>query len=290
VLDTRVSVKLQRAWFRARQNLRILVLARSRRSIPPPQHDAGVVVSLTSFPTRIEHAWIAIETMFRQDQAPDRIVLVLAEDQFPSRALPRPIVQQQRRGLEILWVPSDSGSFDKLIPTRLAYPGASIVTVDDDMIYAPWTVARLAAYAREHPRIVVGHRGWEVARDDHGLVPYVEWARASRGTPARQVFLTGVGGVLYPPDALPIDLLADVALARRLCPLNDDIWFWAVARAAGVAAHCLGLHSWEPVRRQAGTPRLESLNRGAGQFDVQFARVLEHFGDAAASSPRGEPG
>jgi hypothetical protein len=77
--------------------------------------------------------------------------LVLADEKFPSRTLPRKLVQQQRRGLEILWVTRDSGSFDKLIPTRLAYPDAIIVTVDDDAMYARWLVSRLTAYFRRHP-------------------------------------------------------------------------------------------------------------------------------------------
>jgi hypothetical protein len=238
-----------------------------------------VIVSLTSFPERIEQAWIPIETMFRQDRVPDRIVLVLADDEFGSRSLPRSLRRQQRRGLEIVWIEHSTRSFDKLVPTRCAHPDAAIITIDDDVIYERWVVSRLLSFAAQHPRAVVGHRAWTITFADDGLAPYREWEPATADTPAVEVFLTGVGGVLYPPGVLPTDLLTDIELATRLCPTADDVWFWAVAAHAGVPAHCLGLESFRPLRQQEHTPQLHTINREGGQNDVQLGRVIEHFGD-----------
>jgi hypothetical protein len=92
------------------------------------------------------------------------------------------------------------------------------------------------------------------------------------------VFLTGVGGILYPPDLLPVDLLTDADLATTLCPTADDVWFWAVARCAGVPCECLGLESFRPCPQQADTPELQTINLGQGQNDVQLSRVIDHFG------------
>lgn len=246
---------------------------------------------MTSYPARIAHAWITIESLLRQDRPPDRIVLVLADDEFPARALPRSLRRQERRGVEILWVPEHDGSFDKLVPTRLAHPGATIVTVDDDAYYKPWMVSRLTAFADAHPGAVVGHRGWTIRCDEHGPVPYRQWEPATIATPGDRVFLTGVGGTLYPPDSLPVDLLADSRLARELCPTSDDVWFWAVARVAGAPVHCLGLDSHRLLSQQARTPQLSTLNRGQGQNDVQLARVIEHFGDRLSGvRPTDPPG
>lgn len=252
--------------------LRIPARRASRRD------DPRVVVSLTSFPARLERAWITIETMLRQDRAVDRVVLVLAEDEFPGRDLPRRIVRQQRRGLEILWTERNHRCFNKLLFTLAAYPDAMVVTVDDDALYEPWLVSRLVAYAEENPGVIVGHRGWEVQRDGDMLAPYIRWPKASLSTPTARVFLTGVGGVLYPPHTLPTDLLDDMTLAGELCPTNDDIWFWAVARTAGIPAHCLGSISFRALRCQGHMPKLETGNRLQGGNDVQFARVFDHFG------------
>ena len=41
-------------------------------------------------------------------------------------------------------------------------------------------------------------------------------------------FLTGVGGVLYPPNSLHQDILSQEGFSS-LCPNADDIWFWAMA-------------------------------------------------------------
>lgn len=244
-----------------------------------------MVVSLASFPARIDHVWIPIETMLRQDQAPDRIVLVLSDDEFTSRELPHKLVDQQRRGLEILWVQHSARSLNKLVPTRLVYPDATIITVDDDAAYEPWVVSALTAHSREHPGTVIGHRGWAIRHDALGIVPYNDWTRATPDTPAEQVFLVGVGGILYPPGALPMDLLVDTDLARRLCPTADDVWFWALARVAGAPSRCLGRTSHRELRQQAHTPQLHAINRGRRQNDVQLARVIEHFGIPLTREP-----
>lgn len=199
----------------------------------------------------------------------DRVVLVLSDEEFPDRELQRRIRQQERRGLEILWTPHNTRSFKKLLPTRLAYPDSTIITIDDDLIYVPWLVSGLTSCAIEHPNAIIGHRGWEVRPEGNGLAPYITWAKASRSTPSDRVFLTSGGGTLYPPGVLPIELLTDIDLALKLCPTADDIWFWAVA---GVPAHCLDTVSYRPLRRQSGTPALQTMNVRGGQNDAQLAR------------------
>lgn len=62
-----------------------------------------VVVTLTTDPARIETTWLAIESLLRQTEKPDRIVLNLFEGEFPGRSLPNPIREQMTRGLEINW-------------------------------------------------------------------------------------------------------------------------------------------------------------------------------------------
>jgi hypothetical protein len=106
-------------------------------SLPVRPQKPKMVISLTSFPDRIRHVWLVVETLLRQDRKADSIVLVLAECQFPGRKLPRRLQMQQHRGLEIMWVAEDLRSYKKLIPVREAYPDATIVTVDDDVLYKP---------------------------------------------------------------------------------------------------------------------------------------------------------
>lgn len=250
-----------------------------------PNKSANLIVSLTSFPARIDHAWIAIESIFQQDLRPSKVVLVLSDEEFPTRELPKRIQLQVQRGLEILWTPRNTRSFQKLLPTRQRYPDATIVTVDDDILYEPWRLRRLVETAETRPGSIIGHRGWVVTKTPSGLAPYVSWSIAGPETPAELTFLTGCGGMLFPPHVLPLDMLLNIDLALELCPLADDIWFWAVARKAGVECYCLGNHGLYSVQRVKHTPALCHSNWGEGQNDVQLAAVIAHFGLSQSIKP-----
>ena len=192
--------------------------------------NSNIIISLTSFPARIERAWIAIESLMQQDIRPHKVVLVLSQEEFPSRELPMALRRQQARGLEILWVPQNTRSYKKLLPTRERYPDAWIMTADDDVRYDKWRLRRLVDAASSTPGTVIGHSGWEITVEATGIAPYVSWPPAGPHTPPNRCLLTGVGGVLYPPHALPSHLLLDIDLALATCPVADDIWFWAVAQ------------------------------------------------------------
>ena len=59
------------------------------------------IISLTSFPGRIEKVWLTIETVLRQDDKPNRIVLWLFKDEFKDkRTLPKKLLKLVSRGLK----------------------------------------------------------------------------------------------------------------------------------------------------------------------------------------------
>jgi hypothetical protein len=272
----RLAIGLRYRFLLAKERM-LMARMRAGGRVSPIESGADVVVSLTSFPARIEHAWIAIESIFQQDLPPKRIVLVLSEDEFPGRELPDSIHRQIERGLEVLWTPVNLRSFNKLIPTITKYPHCKIVTVDDDIIYEPWRVRKLVEAAKKRPGAIIGHRGWVVTKIPSGFAPYNTWPQAGPKTPGHSSFLTGVGGVLYPPNTLPLDLLTNMDLALKVCPLADDIWFWAVARKSGVDCLCLGNHGIHAVQGLRETPSLSTANCEERQNDVQLDRVMERL-------------
>lgn len=260
-----------------RESIAILKLILASRKPFEGNSETNIIISLTSFPARIKYAWIPIETMFLQDTSFWKVVLVLSEEEFPDRQLPYRIRQQQMRGLEILWTQQNYRSYKKLLPTREAYPDAVIVTIDDDIFYEPQMLSKLLAASQKYPDAIIGYRGWIVTSDKNGLRPYIEWPEATPDTPPNQVFLTNGAGTLFKPDLLPNELLLDWQLASQLCPTGDDIWFWAVAKKAGVPLYCLGNHHLHCVRRQKSTPALETINRLGGQNDMQLRSVCNYF-------------
>lgn len=244
-----------------------------------PDTDPEVVVSLTSFPARIRTVWATIETLMRQSRVPDAIILVLSREEFPTMRVPRSIRMLERRGVTLHWIDWDIGSYKKLIPARQHFPSATIITVDDDVLYAPDMLCRLLAASNERPGWIVGHRGWNPIRSLDGYQPYVDWMRAGYAGPESdtdEVFLTGGGGVLYPPRALDADLLVDIELALQLTPKADDVWFWAVARVSGTKRYCTGETYGKSNGLERIGPNLFSLNKA--ENDVQIAATVSHFG------------
>lgn len=254
--------------------LKVWKLMKNQRQPFIGNPDSNVVVSLTSFPARIHHTWITVETLFQQEFKPWKVVLVLAEEEFPEQKLPKRLSAQVERGLEVLWTDKNSRSYKKLLPTRSRYPDATIVTFDDDVYYEPWRLGQLVEASRQHPESVIGHRGREVTLGQAGLRPYIEWKYATPSTPAHRTLLTGVGGILYPPHLLDHGLLLDLERAMRYCPTADDIWFWAVCLKSCASVRCLGHSARCQVKKELARHSLDSVNRLGGQNDLQLNNVI----------------
>lgn len=242
---------------------------------------SSFVVALTSYPARILTVHRTIESLRRQSLAPSRIVLALSTDEFPDRRLPPQLVRLQSRGLELIWSPGNLKSYKKLIPVRARYPGETIVTVDDDVIYSRDFLRDLWEASELRPTSIIGHRGWEIGAEESGrLLPYRSLNPATPVSPPELILLTGVGGIVYPAGSLPDELLQDADLARKVCPRADDIWFWALARVKGTTIYCLGTHP-EPFRiieALRGSEKLGLQNVLGGGNDAQLGRAIAHFG------------
>ena len=59
------------------------------------------IVSVTTFPARINDVWISLDILLRQTVKPDEVILWLAEEQFPDKKLPQNLLNLQERGLTI---------------------------------------------------------------------------------------------------------------------------------------------------------------------------------------------
>ena len=253
------------------------VSSANRMRASSSERSSPLIVSMTTFPARTSFSWIAIESCLDQSLRPDGLVLCLARDEFSGARLPKSLERYLRFGLRVLWIDESMGCYQKLIPIRRLRPDATVVTADDDVVYERDWLIELVETGHEEPNAVVGHRGWEIAWNRAGLAPYTDWTPADTTTPSERLFLTGVGGVLYPPGLSSDDILCDVALAKSLCPTADDVWFWAVNRLLGVPQRCIGRTPFSTIRQNANAPMLWSVN-SAGGNDRQIAAVAEHLG------------
>lgn len=227
---------------------------------------------MKSYPARIRHAWLALESLFRQDFDDYIMVLVLVDSQFPGRQVPRSIRKLVKRGLTILWIQEDGKSFDHLWPAYCAYPEAKIISVDDDKFFPPNLLSTLVEHSKSAPGRIIGARGWEM-RAQSGRVAFgVGWLRAGLETPTERLFMPPGNGSLYPPGSLPT-ATGNYELMRKICPNADDVWYWAMARTAGVESLCLGLPPHRPIWKQSRTPALADLDPGPAEFES----TCKHF-------------
>ena len=239
----------------------------------------GLIVSLTSFPARIGTAWITIETILKQDARPEHVTLTLSRSEFGnSNSLPDEIKIQQRHGLEIIWTDENLRSYGKLLPALAKYPDATIVTIDDDMVYKDGLIEELIIASSKNPETIVGHRGYTIQiGHENKIMPYSKWRPITDAVKCDLCLLTGAGGILYPPHSLPRTTTNDRQLFQRLCPDADDIWFWAMALLNNTPRLCLGNHKLEVIKRIFTTPRLSKNNIRGGGNDRQLKNILQYL-------------
>ena len=99
-----------------------------------------IIVSLTSWPKRINNVATVVQSLLNQDVHPDIIQINLSRDEFPHEScLPSDLIQLivHNPEVQIEWVDGNDGVFKKIIPTLKKHYGKDylLLSVDDDVIY-----------------------------------------------------------------------------------------------------------------------------------------------------------
>ncbi len=240
----------------------------------------NIVVSLTSFGRRIHEVALTIESLMQQTRKANRIVLWLSDD-LEKHPLPQALILQQRRGLEIKFC-KDLRSYTKLIPQLKESPEDVIVTVDDDTLYDYDVLDHLITAYLLSPKMIHCCRVHRMLFDNHGhLLPYKKWEwNCSKEGPDKTYFITGVGGVLYPPHSLDDEVFNDVVFLD-ICPYADDVWFTAMAIKKGTpinkvfTRHEHGedyIMNYQPLEHGLSEKNVHSFGN-----DRQLSAVFDHF-------------
>lgn len=193
-----------------------------------------VIASLTSYATRVQTVHIVIQALLDQTVKADEVILWLAEDEYESGILPEMLASLQEDGVTIAFC-EDLKSYKKLIPTLKKYPNDIIITFDDDVYYRNDIIENLLNSYRKDPHIIHCMRGHKIRFRENGSIDkYANWEMCCEDFDAGfDIFPTGSGGVLYPPNCFHSDILnQDVFLS--LAHDGDDIWFKAMSLKQGV--------------------------------------------------------
>lgn len=238
-----------------------------------------VIVSLTSYGKRLQDVAITIESIMQGSMKPNRLVLWV-DEQWKNKRKPIALQLQQERGLEIEYC-RDIRSYTKLVPALRKYPEDIIITIDDDVLYRYDLIERLVNLHLDKPDYIIANRIHRIILGkDKKPISYLDWecnANPSDASPLN--FLTGVGGVLYPPHCLDEEVFnEDVFL--DICKYADDIWFNAMALKKGTKI--LKGHSYNPKGVDYYfTNQEETLHKinvsGESLNDIQMQSVFEKY-------------
>ena len=185
-----------------------------------------IIVSLTTFPARIEIVYKTITTLLEQSLKPDLVVLWLAEEQFPNKKLPENLVNLEKYGLKIKWC-NDIRSYKKLIPSLKEFPNDIIITVDDDYYYDKDLVKNLIEEHQKYPKCVIANRAMRLvpSKNHKFKLNRRNYIYNDTYLPSYLNFPIGFGGVLYPPNCFHKNVINQSEF-MEIIPTNDDAWFW----------------------------------------------------------------
>ena len=238
---------------------------------------SGVIISLTTYPGRINTVWLAIETLLRQSVKPDAIILWLSTDQFKSLSdIPRSLLVLVERGLRIEFREGDLRSHKKYFYARKEFPNATLVLADDDIFYPTNMLKDLVDLSCQYKGKVICRFAKKIQWAESGrLLPYIEWKKVNDSSPREDIFFGSGGGVLIPPSAVHEDLLNERAFLDN-CLLADDIWLNAMCRLVSREMISTATpFSLLPVANRDKTD-LSSVNNGQLMNDRQLERVIAY--------------
>lgn len=218
------------------------------------------IVSLTTYPPRINSAWWAIESILRQTLKPHRVVLWIAKDDLAKMKIPQSLEVLQGRGLEIRISDTNYRVATKLIPSLKEFPDANVATIDDDRCYDSGLLEMLWQRHTEFPNCIVSpamkdirfsakRGGIDYLLEDTTIVdpsqcsPYDQSGDVFKD-PGFYIF-EGFRGVFYPCGAFTQEVF-DQEAYNGLTPVADDPFFVAQAILKGTKSISL---SEEPSRQ-----------------------------------------
>lgn len=191
--------------------------------------NSEIVVSLTSFPERINLVHLSIKSALNQTYRPKKVVLWLSKEQFPNqeKGLPESLLELKECGLEIEFC-EDIKPHTKYFYAFKKYPKDLILTIDDDIFYPRDVLEKLFVLSQKKSNCIIANRVREISFEENKVKPYRDWKinQVFNSEPLKNLLPTGVGGVLY-RTVFFSESLFDTEIIRKICLNADDIWLRA---------------------------------------------------------------
>ncbi len=198
------------------------------------------IISLTTFPLRINNLWMVVYCLFNQTLRPGKIILTLSKQEFPNEydQFPNSLKCFLNKGLEVIFVDENLKPHNKYFFTFQKYPNRDIITVDDDLLYYSDTVERLVILHKEHPQSVCSNRIQKISLNSVNFEKTENWLHIySSSKPSHYNFALGYGAVFYPAN-FKSPLLFNKEKIKSLSLLADDLWLKSIEILADIYVVC----------------------------------------------------
>jgi len=235
------------------------------------------IVSLTTFPDRINDIWITIETILRQSFKPDKIILWLADEQFQDKEIPANFKQLQDRGLTIDYC-KDLRSHKKYFYSLLNFPESNIITLDDDLYYHKDVLKNIIELHKQFPGLIVTNRAHKITFNGKNVNPYRKWKHnVTDAIPSHLLVATGGAGTLYSRGILSEEVFNEKVL-KEICFNADDLWLkiMALKNQTMIVTNKRFNKDFISVGLTQ-KQKLVTTNVTNGGNDEQFKNLLEHY-------------
>lgn len=256
-------------------------------TLSPLSWDGKLIVSLTSFPARIDKVWITIDSLMRQTVRPSKICLYLSDEEFPygRESLPRRLFNYERLGLEICFRPHNLRPHNKYFYALQEHPSCDVITVDDDKCYFSDMIERLVRLHEVYPACICSNAiDMVVFRPDGTPLPGKSWPRSICPVePLLTNVALGYSGVYYPAGIFKKQLVFDMDDIRLLALRTDDLWLRIHETLEGIPVAGGGYNL--PGLTIIGSQRiaLMSINctdKEDNGNDVAWKKLCNHYGVA----------
>lgn len=241
---------------------------------------ASFVISIASYPKRAHLLSAVFESVKRQTIRPRHIFLVLTEEEWPGKRLPKYLEKLEKQGVEILWVKGNPYSVKMLLPVVEKFPDMGVITLGDDWIYKSRFIEGTINSQPVKENCITGPLGKILYRKGDELnMFYRENTQADETTPSERVYIMGIG-TYYPPRSLHPKMLNLKAVSRIIPGRGSDLWFWAAAIAQGSKLKCIGVETLRkyaiPIPLTTGTAPKDQP--GKEEMNKRFNNTIDYFG------------
>lgn len=245
------------------------------------QVEKNLIVSLTSFPKRINLVHRTIKSILMQSVLPEKIILWLTYEEFGKNPkLPTKLDKLKKHGLEIRLVEKNYRPHNKYFHATQYNVNYCIITFDDDVLYPKRTISRLiqAHHSTKDEKVIVCSQSRTIIFNEKGEPsPYINWLHTDAPSISKSNLQLGVYGVLYPPMSLIFDE-NEKLLFTEIVLNADDLWLKFLTLKKGYKVYNLAI---KPnaffTTSNSQSIALSSDNVTGGKNDYYFQSLCKYF-------------